>query len=123
MNRKVAATSRTTWIKSIGSQIPVVLNLFLAGILALAAWNTDRTTTKQVTLINDATRVMEDLEKSYREDAMIADRNDFGRALDDAEKLCRDCPYCSPSYLIEIPLDKAASFRIESGDNYNGRRV
>jgi hypothetical protein len=82
--------------------INVILTVVLAGTsvaMVVTASNTDKTTTKQVELLDKASRLL-------AEQVAIVAREHFNHALDDAEAYCT-CSSCSPSYLIEIPLDIA----------------
>jgi hypothetical protein len=56
---------------------------------------------QQVAVLNMAAEL-------FKESEMLRAREDFTRALDDAETFCSTCVVgCSPSYPIEIPLDRA----------------
>ncbi len=51
--------------------------------------------------------VLDKVAELLGESEMLRAREDFNKALDEADGYCSDCPLCSPDYLIEVPLDCA----------------
>ena len=51
--------------------------------------------------------VLDKVAELLGESEMLRAREDFNKALDEADGYCSDCPLCSPDYLIEVPLDRA----------------
>ncbi|MGA2620862.1 MAG: hypothetical protein ABSF26_24840 [Thermoguttaceae bacterium] len=55
---------------------------------------------QQVAVLSTAAQVLNQSE-------LLRAREDFNKALDEADGFCSGCPACSPNYFIEVPLDRA----------------
>ena len=88
----------------------MIISIILTCILAITAWKSNESTTKQVDLVNIVARLIES-EKEY------ITREHFLTALDEAEGYC---PKCNSDYiepLIVIPLDKALKLEPQIHEN------
>jgi hypothetical protein len=85
------------------SVVSTVLNLCFSFVLVYCTYSTNRTTTKQVEIIDE-------LREIIRDDEAVSNRSDFDHALEDASEFIPSCSSCSPTYLMAVPLDRAVSF-------------
>ncbi|MGD0899573.1 MAG: tetratricopeptide repeat protein [Thermoguttaceae bacterium] len=58
-------------------------------------------------LIGQTTELIKQTKELVERETIHEARDDFDKVLDEADRYCEGCSQCSPSYAINIPLDKA----------------